>query len=217
MTHSSHRPLSVFAACLALVASGCGDESSDPGGVTAGDVEQVLQDTFSDIPTLSDALQRVIATLQGNPQPGVTLTPITDGVQGTVGLDLDGNGSMEATVHGTLVYIDPSIGIDAGATLTITGIDNAAADGTLTVAVVPFSPTDLAFGPGSGSFETASTPSLTVPQINFTADISNPVPVLDGFATFAVEDEPGTMFFEDDGLGGFQLRVVYADEEVTVP
>ena len=216
MTYPPTHPRSVLAIMLALATAGCGGKSSDEGGVTPGDIEQLLEDSFGQIPNLGNALQRVIATLQGNPQPGVTLTPITDGVQGTVGVDVDGNGSMEATVHGTLVYIDPSVGIDGGATLTITSIDGAAVDGGLTVAVVPLSPTDLAFGPGSGSFETAAG-TVTVPQINMTVDIATATPVLDGFATFTVEDAPGSMFFEGDSQGGFQIRVVFGGEEVTVP
>jgi hypothetical protein len=210
--------LSILTASLVLAASGCGDESNDPGGVTAGDIEQLLEETFSDIPAISDGMARLIATLQGNPQPGVNITPITNGVQGSVGLDLDGNGSMEATVNGTLVFIDPNIGIAAGATLTITDIDGAATDGSLTVAVVPLSATDLAFGPGGGEFDPPGSGNIvSINQISFVADISAPTPVLDGFGTFAVEDAPGSIFFEDDGHGGFQIRVAFAGDEITVP
>ena len=80
---------------------------------------------------------------------------------------------MEATVNGTLVFIDPNVGISAGATLTVTSIDGAATDGTLTVAVVPLSATDLAFGPGSGEFDPPGSGNIiSVNQINFVADVS---------------------------------------------
>jgi hypothetical protein len=212
------RVLSVLTVTLALAASGCGDEGNDPGGVTPGDIEQLLEDNLGDVSAIGDGMTRLIAALQGNPQPGVTLTPITNGVQGSVGLDLDGNGSLEATVNGTLVYIDPNIGIAAGATLTVTSIEGAATDGTLTVAVVPLSATDLAFGPGGGEFDPPGSGNIvTINQISFVADVASPAPVLDGFGTFSVEEEPGSIFFEDDGHGGWQIRVVFADDEIIVP
>lgn len=213
-----HQTLSILTVALALVASGCGDDSNDPGGVTPGDVEQLLQNTFSDIPTIGNAFTRLIATLEGNPQPGVTLTPITNGVQGSVALDFDGNGSMEATVHGRLVYVDPNVGISAGATLTITSVDGAATDGTLTVVVVPFSATGLAFGPTSGEFDPPGSGNIvTIEQFFLTADLSSPTPVLDGFGSFAIEDESGDITVRDDGNGGIEITVDFGGETIVVP
>ena len=213
-----HKALSILTVSLALVASGCVDESNDPGGVTPGDVEQMLQNTLGDIPAIGDAFTRLIATLQGNPQPGVTLTPITNGVQGSVALDFDGNGSMEATVHGTLVYVDPNVGISAGATLTITSVDGAATDGHLTVVVVPFSATGLAFGPGSGEFDPPGSGNIvTIDQFFLTADLSSGTPVLDGFGSFAVEDESGDITLRDDGNGGTEITVEFGGETIVIP
>jgi hypothetical protein len=203
---------------LALGASGCGDSSSDESGVTPGDVEQLLQSTFSDIPVIADAFTRLSLALDGTPQPGVTLTPITNGFQGSVALDFDGNGSMEATVHGRLVLTDPNVGIAGGATLTITSIQGAATDGTLTVGVVPFSATGLAFGPGSGEFDPPGSGNiLTIDQIFLTADISQPTPLLDGFGSFAIEDEPGDITVRDDGNGGIEITVTFGGETFTIP
>lgn len=212
-----HKALSILTVSLALAVSGC-DESSDEGGITPGDVEQILQNTFSDIPTIGNAFTRLIATLQGNPQPGVSLTPIANGVQGSIGLDFDGNGSMEATVNGTLVYNDPNVGISAGGTLTITSVDGAATDGTLTVVVVPFSATGLAFGPGSGEFDPPGSGNIvTIDQMFFTADLSGPTPLLDGFGSFAVEDESGDITVRDDGSGGIEITVEFGGETIVIP
>lgn len=212
------RPLmAALALALALSIANCSDEGSGNNGVfTPEDMEDALEGSFGNIPKIGDALERIILTLQGTPQPGVTVTPITDGVQGSVGIDLDGNGSMETTVNGSLIFFDPNVGIDAGATAYITGITGANIDGELQVAITPLSPTDFNFGPGFGSFEGENI-EFNVPQIAVTADVSGAAPVLDGFATFAVESEPGTMFFEDDQQGGFQLRVVFGGDEFTVP
>lgn len=216
-----HRPtprtMAALATLLTLAGAGCDSKSSDEGGVTAAEMKLVLEGTFGNIPNLQDALDRLVTTLQGTPQPGVTLTPITDGVQGSVTVDPDGDGTAQVTVNGTLVYIDPQQGIDGGAVLTIASITGGGTTGTLTVAAVPTSPTDVAFSPGSGSFQTSSSNDITVPVINFTLDASGATPVLDGFVTFGVDGNPGSMFFEDDGLGGFQLRVVFLDEEFIVP
>ena len=213
-----HKALSILTVALALVASGCGDESNDPGGVTPGDLEQLLQDTFSDIPVMGEAFIRLSLALDGNPQPGVTLNPITNGFQGSVSLDFDGNGSMEATVHGTVILIDPNVGIAGGATLTITSIDGAATDGTLSVVVVPFSATGLAFGPGSGEFDPPGSGNIvTIDQIFLTADLSSPTPVLDGFGSFAIEDESGDITVRDDGNGGIEITVEFGGETIVIP
>lgn len=208
----------ILTVALALIASGCGDDGNDPGGVTPGDVEQLLQDTFSDIPVIGEAFIRLSLALDGNPQPGVTLTPITDGFQGSVSLDFDGNGSMEATVHGTVILVDPNVGIAGGATLTITSIEGAATDGTLSVVVVPFSATGLAFGPGTGEFDPPGSGNIvTIDQMFLTAELSGPTPVLDGFGTFAIEDESGDITVRDDGNGGTEITVQFGGETIVIP
>lgn len=211
------RPLTTLAAiALALAVANCSDGgSNNDDEFTPDDLERSLQRSFDNIPQMGDALTRVVQTLQGNPQPGVSFTNITGGVQGTVGVDLDGNGSMETTVSGTLTYIDPQQGIAAGANMHITGISGSQADGDYTGVIAPISPTAFAVS-GSGGFSGEGV-EVGVSGTSLSVDVATPTPVLDGIAFFQVNAEDGTMYFEDDGQGGFQLRVDFGGQEFVVP
>jgi hypothetical protein len=125
---------------------------------------------------------------------------------------------MEATVHGTVILIDPNVGIAAGANLTITSIEGAATDGTLSVVMVPFSATGLAFSPGSGEFDPPGSGNIvTIEQFCLTAELSSPTPVLDGFGSFAIEDESGDITVRDDGNGGTEITVEFGGETIVIP
>lgn len=211
------RSLTTLAAItIVLALANCSDGgSNNDDEFTPDDLENSLVHSFDNIPQMGDALTRVVQTLQGNPQPGVSFTNVTGGVQGTVGVDLDGNGSMETTVSGTLIYIDPQQGIAAGANLHITGISGGPADGDFTGVIAPLSPTAFALS-GSGGFSGGGV-EVGVSGAAVSVDVATPAPVLDGIAYFQVNAEDGTMYFEDDGAGGFQLRVDFGGEEFVVP
>lgn len=207
------KTLSILTVTLSLVALGCSEESSDPDPTTP---EELLTDALDKVPQMGEALSRLVLTLQGNPQPGVNLTPITDGVEGTVGVDLDGNGSNETTVAGSLVYIDPNLGISGGATLTITGISGGGVDGTLTTTVTPISPTDVTINGGTGAFNTPAG-DITVSGLGIGVGLGTPVPSFVGFAQFFLDGNVGEIIFDDDGQGGLEITLDYGGEVITVP
>lgn len=207
-----HKALSILTVGLSLAASGCGDESNDPGNTTP---EQLLTAGLETIPQMGEALSRLVLTLQGIPQPGVNLTPITGGVQGTLGVDLDGNGSNEITVSGSLVYIDSTVGISGGATLTITGISGGDVDGNLTASVIPFSPTDVIIGPGTGSFDSPAG-TIAVTSLGLSIGFGTPTPIVTGSSTFTLDSKAGDIVFVDNS-GELEISLQYDGEVTTVP
>ena len=205
--------LSALTLALALAAVSCGDEDGGPDGNTP---EDVLTQGLSTIPQMGEALSRLVLTLQGTPQPGVNITPITDGVQGTLGVDLDDNGSNETTVFGSLVYVDPNVGLAAGATLTITDIDGPGVDGTLSALVQPVSATDVSIGPGSGSFDTGAGP-LAVNSISLFIGFGTPTVEVSGLAQFTLDGDVGQISFAEDGQGNLTIALDFQGEIITVP
>lgn len=205
--------LSILTAALALSLASCGDGSSDPGNTTP---EELLTDGLAKVPQMAEALSRLVLAIQGVPQSGVTLTPITDGVQGSVGVDLDGNGSMEVAVHGSLVYLDPPNGFAGGATLTITGIDGSAVDAQLAASVYPTSPTDVVIPAGQGTIDSPAG-TITVTSIGLGIGFGTPTPTIAGASFFNLDGKSGQVFVGDDGQGGMTITLEYDGDVTTVP
>jgi hypothetical protein len=214
------RRLGAAAVTLALLSGGC-TTGSDAGGDELDPqlTEAYLQRNFAKIPRITEALTRILATFNGDPQPGVTFTTITGGVQGTVGVDLDNNGSYETSVSATVLLNNPQLGIAGGAQLTVTALNAASATGTGQVNVDLVNATTVAFSNGSALlYPTHGPESITISDANLVVSLGGGTPNLSGSAAFAGGGKSGNIFFEPNGSGGFRLRVTSPDfDEFTIP
>lgn len=202
---SSRRPFALLATLLAIAAGGCSE--NDPNdGVDAEDIQTVLEDSFDNIPLFVEALERLVLTLSGTPQPGVSVSPGASGASGSVSIDLDGNGSREMTVTGLLSYNDPGVGIAGGANIGITGITGTTGTASLSGVIVP-SGGDFFAVQGSGSFTPDEGPEVDITLALIEGDLSDPTPVLDGSVQFAIGEVTGIAVIEPDGAGSFRIRV----------
>jgi hypothetical protein len=198
----------IASAGLVLAALACSDNNSNNSG-SADDLHQQLEDSFDNVANFTEALQRVLLTLQGTPQPGVNFTETNTGVTGTVDVDVDGNGQRETTVSAVLTYLNPQVGITGGATLHVNSITGGAPQtATVDATVNPTGPTSIQLTNGSGSFLTQTRGNdLTVTSANLAVDGSNGHLVVTGTADFSFNDLVGIATFESDGQGSFRIRV----------
>ena len=208
---------------LVLAALGTLACSSDNGG-SEDDIDPVVTEAYlrrswTKIPRLTEALNRILLTMNGDPQPGVTFTQITGGVQGSVGVDLDNDGTQETTINARVILNNPSVGIAGGAVLTVTAINAASTTGTASADIALQSSTVVTFSDGEASlFPTQGPSHIEVADANLTVTLGVAGPLLIGSADFAAGSTSGTMFFENNGAGGFQLRVTSPDfESFVVP
>lgn len=183
-----------------------------------------------------DAIDRVVQTLGGNPQPGVALDPTTG--TGTVTMDMDGDGTDDMTVAGSVALNDPSIGIAGGAILSIGSVTSPSVEsGSGTAFLSAASPTALTLsassvGTPSASFRSVHGTTIETHDIDVTADFgASPIvghalssaPILAGFLHFHVLRDgvkiEADMILEPDGSGGFRVRVVSEDGGIdfTIP
>jgi hypothetical protein len=191
-----------------------GDDVIDPVVTQA-----YLQRNFTKIPRITEAMGRVLLTLNGTPQNGVTFTPITGGVQGTVGVDLDGNGSLETTVDARVILNNPAQGIAGGGVLTVTAINAASTGGNATANITLVGTSTVTLSNGSATlFPTQGPSQITVANANLTVTPTLNNPSIVGSADFASSGTTGTAFFENNGSGGFRIRITSPDfTTFTVP
>jgi hypothetical protein len=220
MLRVRHLPLIPLVALL-----GCDLFSNDDDGNGDGDIidpevtQAYLQRNFTKIPRITEAMARVLLTLNGSPQQGVTFVPITGGVQGTVGVDLDGNGSLETTIDARVILNNPSVGIAGGAVITVTAINAASTTGTASASLTVQGASSVTFTGGSATlFPTQGPSEIGVSNANLTVSGTQASPLILGSADFASTGTVGTAFFESNGSGGFQIRVTSPDfATFTVP
>ncbi len=195
------------------------DNGDDGDAIDPVVTEAYLQRNFTKIPRITEAMARVLLTLNGNPQNGVTFVPITGGVQGTVGVDLDGNGSLETTVDARVILNNPQAGIAGGGVLTITAINAGSTTGTASANLAVQGSNTVVLSGGSATlFPTHGPSSIVVSNANLTATATLTNPLILGSADFASSATTGTAFFENNGSGGFQIRVTSPDfASFTVP
>ena len=187
------------------------DDGIDPDDINPAETEAYLSRNFAKIPRITEALNRILLTMNGNPQPGVVFTPITGGVTGSVGVDLDNNGVQETTVNATVILNNPSIGIAGGARLTITALNAESATGSAGVDVALQSSTVIVFSEGSGTLFPTEGPSvIDITDANLTVTLGA-TPLIIGSADFFAGNSSGTAIFESNGSGGFQIRVTSPD------
>ena len=187
------------------------DDGIDPDDINPAETQAYLERNFSKIPRITEALNRILLTMNGNPQPGVVFTQITGGVTGSVGVDLDNNGQQETTVNATVILNNPQAGIAGGARLTITAINAASTTGAAGVDVAMQSSSTIVFSEGSGTLFPTEGPSvIDFADANLTVTLGA-TPLILGSADFFAGNSSGTIIFENNGSGGFQIRVTSPD------
>ena len=197
----------VVATPLAAVLVGLGCKSGTDGG-GADPVQAQLKDdlkvTFTQVPGMLDGLDRLLTAAAGGPADGVVLVPNGNIVTGSLAADLDGDGTRETTVSGQAVFIQAG-NLDAGATVTASGPNggNVSADVQTVGGTVEITGINASLGaPGAST------------QVNVTAGAGTIDPAtgnVGGFAYIEVlsGQDPlfATVYFEDDGHGGWRMRV----------
>lgn len=171
-------------------------------------MQSYLARNFSHMPIVYDGLARLISAANGTVTPGVTFTNITGGVQGSIGYDLDGNGSRESSINAKLIYNNPAVGINSGATFTVTSIDAPYLDGTATAALsVAGGGTTVTITSGTADLKPTNGPEITIPSVSLTISPTLSTPTVLGHADFSADNKTGTIFFETATTGGWKMRV----------
>lgn len=212
-------PLILLAGCDLFESEDDVDNGGEEEVIDPVVTQAYLQRNFTKIPRLTDAMGRVLLTLNGSPQNGVTFTAITGGVQGTVGVDLDGNGSLETTVEARVILNNPSAGIAGGGVLTVTTINAASTGGNATANLTLVGSSTVTLSNGAATlFPTQGPTQIIVANANLTVTATLNNPSIAGSANFASASTTGTAFFENNGSGGFRIRVTSPDfTTFTVP
>jgi hypothetical protein len=188
------------------------------GALEPGAMQDFLETSFPNVPNLTEALQRLVLTASGSPQPGVNLIPTATGAQGTLDIDFDGDGIRERTVAGRITLNDVQAGIAGGGTLQITGMTGGSSELTASTQVQQVGSSTLSFGPGNAVFRTAGGTDVAIPDMSFTVQQGVSGPIILGYMDFAGGDVSGTMLFESSGSAGWRIRVTSPDfNEFTVP
>ncbi len=199
MKHS--RWLAVSACACALWAAGCssGTENND---ADAEDFRQQLTDGFSNnLAGFSNAIQRLVLAINGQAQTGVTLTPIAGGFQGSVGVDVNGDGSLETTVAGQILWVNPSQGLYGGANFVLNGITGGAPQTASGSSVITQTgATSVAITNGYFTTETQTRGnSVEVTDANLDVDVGGGAYNVDGTADFRFNGLRGSLTFEPVG------------------
>jgi len=119
------------------------DPAGTGGGLGEAELEAYLLANITAGPVIIDAYDRLYKAILGVPQPGVTIVPNASGGTASVGLDFDGDGSMETTASGSVTFLDPQVGFAGGATVAITGITGSSVNGQASAIVVPSGATSV--------------------------------------------------------------------------
>jgi hypothetical protein len=204
------RHIGIAGVAAAVLATGClstGTESSDTT-FDATTTHDFLARNFSNMGIVYDGLARIISAANGTQTNGVTFTNITGGVQGTVGYDLDHNGTMESSIHAKLIYNNPAQGINGGATFTVTSIDAPYLSGTATAVIgVSGGGSQVTISSGTADFTPTYGPHITIPEVQLTISPTLATPTVIGHANFDAGDDNGTVFFESAAGTGWRMRV----------
>ena len=159
-----------------------------------------------------EAAQRLLSAIDGNTVPGVTLVPVGNRVDATVGMDVDGLAGMETEVRGNVQFPNENRSFDDGATVSITGVTGSSVDGSLS-AVATTTGVGTVTVDGGGEFEGDSGVPVNL-DLNLT--VAPATGLVLGTVDIDAGDLSATAFYEDNGFGGFQVRVVGNDFEFTV-
>ncbi len=210
---TSPRTLTTMALALVFVAGGC--KSTQNNSADAADFKQQLSEAFgNNLTGFSNAIHRLLLAATGQPQTGVTLTQITGGVQGTVGVDVDGNGSLETSVAGKLIYLNPATGLAGGANFTLTGITGGAPQ-TATGSAVIAEPAPSTLTISNGTFATHTQTrgnDLSLSSVNLSTDLGGGAYNVSGTANFVFNGLNGRLTFQPSGS---EFKIVVSGDGFT--
>ncbi len=196
-------------AFFALAGTGLASCDLDFVGEKKVDEDSVRNFYFSPAPNvIIEASQRLLAAIDGTPVQGVTLVPNGSRVDATIDLDFDQDGSMETMVTGGLQFANDQRRLADGATLSITGVEGNPVDGSLNAQVTMPNPTAISLD-GDGVFEGRKGSA----DIDLQLTVNPSTGVILGSVDIDGGDVSATAFYEDDGFGGFMIRVVGEDFE----
>lgn len=196
----------------ATIIFGAACSSTGDGGENGGDpddFQQQLEDGFTNnLAGFAESLERFTLAAQGIPQDGVTLTPTETGINGSVGVDVNGDGSLETDVNGSVVFNNPSAGFAEGGTFTLTSIAGGApqtASGSATI--TPIGPAAISIT--NGNFQTHTDTrdnDLSLSAVNINVDASGSEIYAVGTAAFNFNDLVGTLTFMQT-TNGYGIQV----------
>lgn len=187
---------------LALIGWGCTSSTDNGGDEDFEDFKIQLEEAFTNnLAGFSNAIQRLVLAASGQPQNGVTVTPIAGGVQASVGVDVNGDGSLETQVQGTLIFINAAQGLAGGANFTLTGITGGAPQtATGNAVVTQVGPSVISVT--NGSFQTHTDTrgnDVSVSGVNITADVSGGGYKVTGTSNFEFNGITGLFTFAPNG------------------
>jgi hypothetical protein len=211
---------------LVFALSTCSSDESGGGGnnsISDPDVfETTVRRTF--VPMLAgigNGLQRLLTALDGGAADGVVIVPVAGGAQATVSLDLDGNGSRESSINGSLIG-----DISTGAQVTLAAIATAepSLGGSGSLTATETSPgvivLDNMTGDG-GADPNGSRNAADVAVTDGTVSLDLAAGTPDGFVDLEVTGEESTLgihvTFEPNGSGGFLIRFTGNGLNFTIP
>jgi hypothetical protein len=216
----SSRKMGVVLTVLGLTVAGCFDVGTNTSATVPLDpvkMQAYMTRNFSHVPNLTEALGRVVLAANGGHPAGVSYTQTANGIQGTVLVDVKGDGTDSATVNATVTYNNPSLGIAGGATAAITSITSNNLTGSANASIaIAGAGSILMFSSGAADLQYKNGPELVISSANLTvtmgtslvtANSSGPITIL-GSADFSADSKTGTIFFESNGAGGWRIRVV---------
>jgi len=171
-------------------------------------MQSYMSRNFTHIASIIDGVSRVIQAANGGHPAGVSYTNTATGVQGTVTVDLKGDGSEIATVNATITYNNPAQGISGGATMSVSSINSASTTGSATAGVaVGGGGTTVQFSSGTADLHPTDGPDLSISGANLTVSPTLSTPTIIGSAAFAADNKTGNVFFESNQSGGYKIRV----------
>jgi len=220
----STRKLPALLTVVGIIIAGCftaDDASPASEQLDPARMQAYIQRNFSHISNLTEAVGRMIEAADGGHPVGVTYGETTTGIQGTVLVDVKGDGTDSARADVTITYRTTSLGIAGGATIAITSLTSpnltGSARGTL---ALRDGGSAVALSNGSAKLKYPDSPPMIISSANLTVTSSSnlgsprhlggPVTIL-GSADFRANNKSGTIFFESNGTGGWRIRVVSPD------
>jgi hypothetical protein len=211
---------------LVFTLATCGDdESGGRGNESISDpevFETTVRRTF--VPMLAgigDGLERLLTALDGGAADGVVIVPNAGGADATISLDLDGNGSRESSINGSLAG---DIGTGAQVTLAAIATAEPSLGGSGSLTATETSPGVIVLdniGGEGGADPNGSGNAADVAVTDGTVSLDLGAGIPDGFLDFVVTGEGSSLglhvTFEPDGAGGFLVRFIGSGLNFTIP
>ncbi|HUL68622.1 MAG TPA: hypothetical protein VLT17_00105 [Gemmatimonadales bacterium] len=214
---SSTSLVATLATCTSEPSSGGNASISDPAVFEA----EVRSSFLPMVAGISDGLARLVTALGGGVADGVVVVPNAGGADATISLDLDGDGSRESSINGSL---DGDVA--TGAQVTVAAIATAeptlAGNGTLLATETSPGMIVLDNIGGSGGSDPSghrNAADVAVTDGTVTLDVVGGTP--DGFLDLDISGEQQTLgvhvSFESDGHGGYLVHFTGNGLDFTIP